>query len=59
MFRVVRRLLLDLFRYFARGNRPAGPGHSPPDQYALKPVPRKRGPYDRSAAVAVAEPEDE
>jgi hypothetical protein len=35
-------------------------GENPPrDPYAGSPVRNKRGPNDRSAAVAVAEPDDE
>ena len=50
------RILLDMFSRLFGGKRP--PGH-PRDPYAYQPVPKKRGPQDRSTAVALAEPDDE
>jgi hypothetical protein len=56
MIEKVTCVLLDLFSRLFGGQRP--PGH-PRDPYAYQPVPKKRGPQDRSAAVALAEPDDE
>lgn len=51
------KLVLWLSRFLNRlfGNNP-GPGRDP---FAGSPVRNKRGPNDRSTAVAVAEPDDE
>ena len=56
MIKRATRILLDLLSRLFGGHRP--PGH-PRDTYAGQPVPKKRGPQDRSAAVALAEPDDE
>ena len=56
MIKKATRILLDLLTRLFGGHRP--PGH-PRDPYAYQPVPKKRGPQDRSAAVALAEPDDE
>jgi hypothetical protein len=55
MFTVIKRFLGSLF-----GHRKVEPPPAPPhDPYAYRTAPRKRGPYDRSGAVAVLEPDDE
>jgi hypothetical protein len=56
---VMRRAISDFFgtvfnRLFSSGDPPADR-----DPYACAPVRNKRGPNDRSSAVAVAEPDDE
>ena len=55
MIKTIRRLLLDLFTHFFGGHQSPGSSRDP---YAGRPVPKKRGPQDRSAAVAVAEPDE-
>ena len=54
MFRRINNLLRKLFDNLFGGNPPIDR-----DPYAGSPVRNKRGPNDRSAAVAVAEPDDE
>jgi len=54
MMKRVRLLLSQFLNRFFGGN--PGRDHDP---YAGSPVRNKRGPQDRSAAVAVAEPDDE
>lgn len=49
-------LFRRLIAWLKRRLRPAA---EPPDPYAYRPAPVRRGPKGRSAAVAVAEPEDE
>jgi hypothetical protein len=56
MVKKVTRTLLELLSRLFRGHRPSG---HPCDPYAYQPVHKKRGPQDRSAAVALAEPDDE
>ena len=54
MFAVIKRILGGLF-----GRREVEPPPAPPgDPYAYNTAPRKRGPYDRSGAVAVLEPDE-
>ena len=54
MFAVIKRFLDGLF-----GRRKVEPPPAPPhDPYAYRTAPRKRGPYDRSGAVAVLEPDE-
>ena len=50
MFAVIKRFLGGLFG--------RSKGEPPPDPYAYRTAPRKRGPYDRSGAVAVLEPDE-
>ena len=54
MFAVIKRILRGLF-----GRKPVEPPTQPPDPYAYRTAPRKRGPYDRGGAVAVLEPDDD
>ena len=55
MFAVIKRFLGGLF-----GRKQVEPPPTPPhDPYAYRAAPRKRGPYDRSGAVAVLEPDDD
>jgi len=54
MLTVIKRILSGLF-----GRKETEPPKPPPDPYAYRSVPRKRGPYDRSGAVAVLEPGDD
>ncbi len=55
MLAVIKRILGGLF-----GGRKVEPPPAPPhDPYAYRTAPRKRGPYDRSGAVAVLEPDEE
>jgi hypothetical protein len=54
MFAVIKRFLEGLF-----GRRQVEPPPAPHDPYAYRTAPRKRGPYDRSGAVAVLEPDDD
>ena len=56
MMSKVTRMIRDILSRLFGGHWP--PGH-PRDPYAYQPVPKKRGPQDRSAAVAVVEPDDE
>ncbi len=51
MFAVIKRFFARLF-----GRRQIEPPHDP---YAYRTAPRKRGPHDRSGAVAVLEPDDD
>ena len=54
MFTVIKRFLGGLF-----GRRRVEPPPTPPhDPYAYRTASRKRGPYDRSGAVAVLEPDE-
>ena len=54
MLIAIKRLLSRLL-----GRRPSKPPDSPRDPYAYRSAPRKRGPDDRSATVAVAEPDED
>jgi hypothetical protein len=55
MLAVIKRVLGGLF-----SRKPIEPPPTPPhDPYAYRTAPRKRGPYDRSGAVAVLEPDSE
>lgn len=54
MLTVIKRLLQGLF-----GRPRSQPPEPPRDPYAYRSAPRKRGPSDRSAAVAVAEPDED
>lgn len=55
MFAAVKRILSGLF-----GRRRVEPPPTrPPDPYAYRTAPRKRGPYDRDGAVAVLEPDED
>jgi len=53
---VLKQLLSSLRRYFSQGDTPPD---LPSDPYAERTAPKKRGPQDRGAAAAVAEPDDE
>ena len=59
MLKKIVSLLAKLKQYLPGGHRPIPPPPDPYDPYARKLAPRKHGPSDRSAAVAVAEPDDE
>ena len=52
MFAAIKRFFGALF-----GHKPIEP--PPHDPYAYRTAPRKRGPYDRSGAVAVLEPDED
>ena len=52
VMRVLKRLLRWLVTFF-------GPGGGTLDPFAHKPAPVRKGPYTRSGAVAVAEPDDD
>jgi len=55
MFALIKRFLGGLF-----DRRRVEPPQAPPhDPYAYRTAPRKRGPYDRSGAVAVLEPDED
>ena len=55
MLAVIKRFFIGLF-----SRKPIEPPPTPPhDPYAYSTAPRKRGPYDRSGAVAVLEPDSE
>ncbi len=55
MLAVIKRILGGLF-----GRRQVEPPPTPPhDPYAYRTAPRRGGPYDRSGAVAVLEPDDD
>ena len=55
MVKAIKRILSNIINLI-RGNRPPD---KPRDPYAGAPVRNKRGPSDRSTAVALAEPDDE
>jgi hypothetical protein len=59
MLKKIVSLLAKMKQYLPGRHPPVPPPPHPYDPYARKTAPRKRGPYDRSAAVAVAEPDDE
>jgi hypothetical protein len=52
MFAAIKRFFGALF-----SRKPIEP--PPPDPFAYSRAPRKRGPYDRSGAVAVLEPDED
>jgi len=56
VLKVLKRLLSILSGRLFGDRRPGPP---PQDPFARYPVPRKRGPEDRGASVALAEPNDE
>jgi len=55
MLAVIKRFLGGLFGR-SQVEPPPAPTHDP---YAYSTAPRRRGPYDRSGAVAVLEPDDD
>ncbi len=59
MFIAVRRFVFSLCRLLSGGRWPFRSLDPDDDPFAWKPAPRKHGPRDRSAAVALAEPDED